>query len=132
MRPLYWGQMDSGAADMDFRNGDEATMGLGESNGSATLELDRETPAPKGKAIKMDRKDTGSEQLVAGAAADAMAGAVAEAAKAAAKADSKSVNPRRFNVVTDSARDDLLTDFGKDTLTDRYLLPGESYQDLFA
>ena len=25
----------------------------------------------------------------------------------------------------------LLTDFGKDTLQDRYLLPGESYQDLF-
>ncbi|NJC35208.1 ribonucleoside-diphosphate reductase alpha chain [Sphingomonas jejuensis] len=29
-------------------------------------------------------------------------------------------------------RDALLTDFGKDTLKDRYLLPGESYQDLFA
>ena len=31
-----------------------------------------------------------------------------------------------------ASRDALLTDFGKDTLTDRYLLPGESYQDLFA
>ena len=30
------------------------------------------------------------------------------------------------------ARDALLTDFGKATLDDRYLLPGESYQDLFA
>ena len=30
------------------------------------------------------------------------------------------------------ARDELLTEFGKDTLRDRYLLPGESYQDLFA
>jgi ribonucleoside-diphosphate reductase alpha chain len=30
------------------------------------------------------------------------------------------------------SRDDLLTDFGKDTLTDRYLLPGESFQDLFS
>ena len=29
-------------------------------------------------------------------------------------------------------RDALLTDFGKATLTDRYLLPGESFQDLFA
>ena len=29
------------------------------------------------------------------------------------------------------ARDNLLTPFGKETLTDRYLLPDESYQDLF-
>jgi ribonucleoside-diphosphate reductase alpha chain len=29
-------------------------------------------------------------------------------------------------------RDDLLTDFGKETMRDRYLLPGEGYQDLFA
>jgi len=29
-------------------------------------------------------------------------------------------------------RDDLLTDFGKATLTDRYLMPGENFQDLFA
>jgi len=35
-------------------------------------------------------------------------------------------------VVTDPSRDALLTDFGKDTLDDRYLLPGETYQDLFA
>ncbi len=35
-------------------------------------------------------------------------------------------------VQIDRARDALLTDFGKATLDDRYLLPGESYQDLFA
>jgi len=35
-------------------------------------------------------------------------------------------------VRTDSARDALLTDFGKATLQDRYLLAGESFQDLFA
>ncbi len=46
--------------------------------------------------------------------------------------DSKTVNPQRFNVQKDDSRDDLLTEFGKETLTDRYLLPGESYQDLFA
>jgi ribonucleoside-diphosphate reductase alpha chain len=33
---------------------------------------------------------------------------------------------------TDPSRDDLLTDFGKGTLADRYLLPGETIQDLFA
>ncbi|MCF6293517.1 MAG: ribonucleoside-diphosphate reductase subunit alpha [Robiginitomaculum sp.] len=32
----------------------------------------------------------------------------------------------------DRSRDDLLTDFGKATLQDRYLLNGESYQDMFA
>ena len=32
----------------------------------------------------------------------------------------------------DRSRDDLLTDFGKKTLEDRYLLAGESYQDMFA
>ena len=46
--------------------------------------------------------------------------------------DSKTVDVRRFDVVTDTARDDLLTEFGKETLRDRYLLPGENYQDLFA
>jgi ribonucleoside-diphosphate reductase alpha chain len=30
------------------------------------------------------------------------------------------------------ARDDLLTDFGKKTLVDRYLLPEETYQDMFS
>ena len=35
-------------------------------------------------------------------------------------------------VVVDRSRDAVLTDFGKTTLEDRYLLPGESYQDMFA
>ncbi|OSQ35825.1 ribonucleotide-diphosphate reductase subunit alpha [Thalassospira mesophila] len=35
-------------------------------------------------------------------------------------------------VIVDRTRDELLTDFGKAVLTDRYLMPGESYQDLFA
>src|SRR6478609_11393006 len=44
----------------------------------------------------------------------------------------KSVHAPKFAVTTDAKRDDLLTEFGKDTLVDRYLLPGENYQDLFA
>jgi ribonucleoside-diphosphate reductase alpha chain len=36
-----------------------------------------------------------------------------------------------FPLDVDHSRDALLTEFGKDTLRDRYLLPGESYQDLF-
>jgi ribonucleoside-diphosphate reductase alpha chain len=38
----------------------------------------------------------------------------------------------RNPVRVDRTRDVLLTDFGKATLSDRYLLPGESFQDLFA
>ncbi|WP_456297677.1 ribonucleotide reductase N-terminal alpha domain-containing protein [Elstera litoralis] len=37
-----------------------------------------------------------------------------------------------ITVQIDRSRDALLTDFGKETLRDRYLLPGESFQDLFA
>lgn len=36
------------------------------------------------------------------------------------------------NIKIDSSRDDNLTEFGKAVLKDRYLLNGESYQDLFA
>jgi len=38
---------------------------------------------------------------------------------------------RPYALEVDHGRDALLTDFGKETLKDRYLLPGESYQDLF-
>src|SRR5215213_6332316 len=48
------------------------------------------------------------------------------------KRTSKTIDSRAFDVVTDESRDALLTEFGKDTLRDRYLLPGEGYQDLFA
>ena len=51
---------------------------------------------------------------------------------AAAAPSSKSILAPAFPVETDPSRDALLTEFGKETLKDRYLLPGESYQDLFA
>ena len=67
--------------------------------------------------------ETGSEDVAA---------TVVEALKKAAEPmDSKSIRPRLYPVETDRSRDALLTDFGKETLQDRYLLPGESYQDLF-
>jgi ribonucleoside-diphosphate reductase alpha chain len=113
---------------MEFRNGDGAAMGLGEMDADVT-----EKPAeiaPK-KAVKMDRKDAGSEELVVEQAAAEAIAAVARAA-AGADEDSKAVHARRFTIETDSSRDALLTDFGRETLNDRYLLPGESYQDLFA
>ncbi len=94
---------------MDFRDtGREA----GEGNMADMLEAEKtETETPQVKKAKPEK----------------------EVAEAKAKAgDSKTVDVRRFDVVTDSSRDDLLTEFGKETLRDRYLLPGESYQDLFA
>ncbi|MBC2776457.1 ribonucleoside-diphosphate reductase subunit alpha [Parasphingopyxis marina] len=54
-----------------------------------------------------------------------------EAAPAEEAIDSKSVRPQAYDIVQDPSRDDLLTEFGKETLKDRYLLPGESFQDLF-
>jgi len=40
--------------------------------------------------------------------------------------------PRPSDLTLDRSRDDLLTPFGKATLKDRYLLDGESFQDMFA
>jgi ribonucleoside-diphosphate reductase alpha chain len=82
-------------------------------------------------AVSMtDKSDTGSDQLVEKLGAEALAGVLKAAA--APQDDSKSIHDRRFQVEVDHARDGLLTDFGKETLDDRYLLPGERYQDLFA
>ena len=41
-------------------------------------------------------------------------------------------NERGIRVHMDRSRDANLTEFGKATLSDRYLMPGESFQDLFA
>lgn len=38
---------------------------------------------------------------------------------------------REVSLRLDAARDDLLTDFGKQTLRDRYLMPGEDFQSMF-
>ncbi|MCC2978385.1 ribonucleoside-diphosphate reductase subunit alpha [Sphingomonas sp. PL-96] len=53
-----------------------------------------------------------------------------DAPAAAVARDSRSV-AAPYPVTVDRSRDALLTEFGKETLTDRYLLPGESFQDLF-
>ena len=81
-----------------------------------------------------DSEQTGASDVAT--VIDEVMETVAEKKKAApAKAaapSSSSIQARRFDVVTDDSRDALLTEFGKDTLKDRYLLPGESYQDLIA
>jgi len=77
---------------------------------------------------------TGTEELISAETRpdENRPAAPATAADKARPMASNTVAERRFAVVTDPSRDDLLTEFGKETLQDRYLLPGESYQDLFA
>lgn len=103
----------------------------------------------KTDVMERPTKNTGAKNTGAKKAGGAKAGAadgsaneamlIAEGMKTAAKAvadsnesDSKKVNARRFTIKTDDSRDAKLTEFGKETLKDRYLLPNESYQDLFA
>lgn len=98
----------SGANKMDFRETERV-----ETSDVATMELAK-NDAPAAPESKGESKDD---------------------SPAPAKLNDSSepkVHARRFEVVTDRSRDALLTDFGKETLEDRYLLPGESYQDLFA
>ncbi len=77
--------------------------------------------------------DSPSKEARAANSATATAAAASAAVKAEHKPSSGSmdVHAQLFAIEVDHSRDALLTDFGKDTLTDRYLLPGESYQDLF-
>ncbi|UIP07572.1 ribonucleoside-diphosphate reductase subunit alpha [Erythrobacter sp. SDW2] len=119
---------------MDFKAGDDRVMDADLLSGTEEA-TESPTASPAKKAVKMETQDTGSDELVA----DAAAGAMAEVAKAVAAQDSKSkgedskkINDRRFTIQTDESRDALLTEFGKETLIDRYLLPGENFQDLFA
>lgn len=88
----------------------------------------------EGQEANMDSMAQDATDLVEAAAAGAAAGVAKALAADAAPAplrDSKSVKPQPYPVEVDHGRDALLTDFGKETLRDRYLLPGESFQDLF-
>jgi ribonucleoside-diphosphate reductase alpha chain len=98
--------MDRGANGMDFRESERV-----ETNDVATVELTK-NDAPAAPEAKRESS-------------------LAPTATAGDSGEPK-VHARRFTIVTDATRDALLTDFGKETLQDRYLLPGESYQDLFA
>ncbi len=113
---------------MDFRD-TAATRGEGADGAPGTME-------GYAMATRLDERPAtadggGTDADAALAAMNASLVATATAAKAE-PLSSSSIAARRFDVVTDASRDALLTDFGKDTLEDRYLLPGESYQDLFA
>ncbi|RIA35439.1 ribonucleoside-diphosphate reductase alpha chain [Hephaestia caeni] len=81
----------------------------------------------------MDFRDQEREESMATDAIEAAA-AGAAAAVGEALADTSAdhgARPLPYPVEVDHGRDALLTEFGKETLRDRYLLPGESFQDLF-
>jgi len=63
---------------------------------------------------------------------EAVMRSVSDAAQAAPERSERPQLQLVRKVEVDRSRDALLTDFGKTTLEDRYLLPGESYQDMFA
>ncbi len=77
----------------------------------------------------MEFRDT--ENSVNDTVTEAPAAAEKAVPKLRKKTDSKTVAPQAYDVEVDHSRDALLTEFGKETLRDRYLLPGESFQDLF-
>ncbi|AOR78024.1 ribonucleoside-diphosphate reductase subunit alpha [Novosphingobium resinovorum] len=116
---------------MDFRNGSDGHVSDSDVSYADPAQVDMESllaghvseaaMKKEASAVAMDKTDTLAADLVV------------EAPKTKKKAvDSKTIHDRRFTIVTDASRDALLTDFGKETLDDRYLLPGEKYQDLFA
>ena len=129
---------------MDFTSGDERAMAQDEmvltlSERPSLFDSASGKDAAqqfKGPAMTMDDRssvqDAGSAGLVEADALAAMTAVLTTAVVAPRADDSKAIHARRFTIVTDPARDVLLTAFGKDTLDDRYLLPGEAYQDLFA
>ncbi|WP_374589679.1 ribonucleoside-diphosphate reductase subunit alpha [Novosphingobium sp.] len=112
----------------------EAALAEGTPSGEAAANQAPAASKEAGSAPALgmtEKSDVGSEALVEKLGVEAMAGALA-AATAKPADDSKAIHERRFAIEVDHARDALLTDFGKETLDDRYLLPGERYQDLFA
>ncbi len=92
---------------MDFRDTQSATM---DNNDVATSVI--EAASAQEKAVAPEKTGTKAKQVVRGG-------------------DATKVIDASYPLEVDHARDAKLTEFGKDTLKDRYLLPGESFQDLF-
>ncbi len=102
---------------MDFRDSQEANVNMASDATDAVQASTAPAPAAKDKS---DAATSGADSSDHGAKR-----------KLAKRGDSKEVKAQLYPVEVDHSRDALLTDFGKDTLSDRYLLPGEKFQDLF-
>jgi len=95
-----------------------------------SFRLDRQVSDRSAARVPAD-----SDSATAAGVAEALAGRIAAPTVPGSAADNIPAPPRvRDDIVitVDRSRDQLLTEFGKKTLEDRYLLPGESYQDMFA
>lgn len=93
------------------------------------------------KAIDMSEVEANLSAIITGERAPSRAGVhrprgdiatVAEPEMPFGEMDQTVQHAHGFRVTVDRTRDALLTEFGKATLSDRYLMPGESFQDLFA
>ncbi len=114
---------------MDFRDSRDSDNMSGTDVSESEMGAEvLDTPKSKAK----NTKPTSEPEVSRKAAAEAASAKANDEKELKAERDSRSVEKRRFKITQDESRDDLLTDFGKETLRDRYLLPGESYQDLFA
>ncbi len=100
---------------MDFRDSQEANVNMASDAIDAVQA--NETPA--------------TAKMAKAPASDAQGADKGAKRKLAARGDSKEVKAQLYPVEVGHSRDALLTDFGKETLSDRYLLPGEKFQDLF-
>jgi ribonucleoside-diphosphate reductase alpha chain len=100
----------------------------------------RVAPKPPGRGRVQSQK--GSDDMEFRDTENSVNDTVAEATTAAEPRQRTRASPPRtrirarstpplYTLEVDHSRDALLTDFGKETLKDRYLLPGETYQDLF-
>jgi ribonucleoside-diphosphate reductase alpha chain len=79
-----------------------------------------------------DNNDVATSVIESPTATEAGKPEAAKKAKQTAQGgEASKVVDQAYALDVDHSRDALLTDFGKETLKDRYLLPGESYQDLF-
>jgi ribonucleoside-diphosphate reductase alpha chain len=94
---------------------------------AAEAQAAAQTPAAKAQAATPTQTETQTKDTM-----PTLSSSLQAPAPSALPENSKSVLKHKFPITTDDSRDDLLTEFGKETLRDRYLLPGETYQDLFA
>ncbi len=122
---------------MDFRDSRDDAGNIGRDMSESDMGAEV-LDTPKDKSAKDEAESTAKKapvkepEISKKAEAEAAATKKNDEKELKAERDSHSVEKRRFTIVQDDARDDLLTDFGKETLKDRYLLPDESFQDLFS
>jgi len=132
---MAWRRQQAKGKNVDFNNKDERAAlsvdGVIDTLAPEASPADIQPTKEAGERPAVPMTDTNEAALAGLIAASAMA-AAPKASEDSKPEDTKRVNARRFTIVTDPKRDALLTDFGKETLDDRYLLPGENYQDLFA